>query len=239
MGNFVTKLGSLWIKVLSNDSQLDTIFTKEVSMSVSKFIFPSLLLLLIHSSSAWAYLSFAESAEIMPAGRYQVGFEPQLLTNRGNGANFNLFFDANVNDDTSARVTMGAGAIDFNAFASVKYIPFPDVGNQPAMGLRAGAGVSRDEGENLLTAQLAPMLSKKFNTEYGMSVPYLAIPFNFVNSKEENYVGSNVVFGTEFHSKDAQNFIFGAEIGAELSKSYSYISAFITIPFDSSKGFGK
>lgn len=201
--------------------------------------FALFLLTALSAAPASAYLSFAESAEILPTDRYQVGFEPQLLTNRGNGANFNLFFDANINQDSSARITMGAGTIDFNAFASLKYIPFPDVGNQPAMGVRVGAGIAREEGDNWLTAQVAPLLSKKFNTAYGLTVPYLALPFNFINSKEENYVGSNIVFGSEFHSVESQNLIFGAELGAELNKSYSYISLFVTLPFDSSKGIGQ
>ncbi|MNK22809.1 hypothetical protein D3C87_410900 [compost metagenome] len=188
--------------------------------------------------AAHAYLSMAESGELVPLGKYQVGIAPQFLTNRGGGTNVDVYFDAPINESTSARITMGGGAVDFNAFASAKWIPFPDVDNQPAMGVRAGAGIFRDEGENGLLAQIAPLISKKFDTEYGMTVPYMAVALNFVNSKEENYTGSNIIFGTEFHSTEAQNMTFGAELGAELSKSYSYVTLFVSFPFDSSKGFG-
>lgn len=189
--------------------------------------------------SAHAYLSIAESGEILPAGKYQVGIEPQLFTNRDNGANVNVFFDANLRDDLSARVSMGAGAIDFNAFASVKWIPFPDVDNQPAMGLRGGIGMARNEDENFLEAQIAPLVSKKFDTIYGLTVPYLAVPFTFLNTKDDSYVASNLAIGTEFHHTEWNQVTFGAELGLELNKSYSYISIFAAFPFDSAKGFGQ
>nr|WP_295905887.1 hypothetical protein [uncultured Bdellovibrio sp.] len=191
------------------------------------------------SSSAHAYLSIAESGEIVPAGMYQVGVEPQFLMNKGGGANFDVFFDTHINDATSARITMGAGAVDFNAFVSAKWMPFPDVENQPAMGLRVGAGLARDEDENLLQLQVAPLVSKKFDTEYGLAVPYLAVPFTFLNTKEENTVASNLTVGSEFHYADWNQVTLGGEVGLDLNKSYSYISIFATFPFESQKGFGK
>jgi hypothetical protein len=204
-------------------------FTKSILVAV---------LIAMSPFAAHAYLSIAESGEILPQNKYQFGFEPQLLTNRGGGVNANVFFDAPFNESTSGRVTLGGGEIDFNGFASVKYVPFPDVGNQPAIGIRGGVGVAREDGENWLLAQFAPLISKKFDTEIGMTIPYIAIPFQFVNTKEENYTGSNIVFGSELHYHEVPNATFGAEIGAELNKSYSYISVYVSFPFDSTKGFG-
>ena len=203
-------------------------------MNFAKYLVLGLFL----SSNAHAYLSLAESGELAPVGKYQVGIEPQILTNKNGGANVNVFLDTTLNDATSARVSMGAGSVDFNAFASVKWMPFPDVDNQPAMGLRVGAGLARDEDENLLHVQIAPLVSKKVDTEYGMTVPYLAVPFTLVNAKDDNFMASNLVIGSEFKPNQWQGVTVGAEIGAELNKSYSYISIFATFPFDSQKGFG-
>ncbi|MGZ3771305.1 MAG: hypothetical protein ACXVCP_17215 [Bdellovibrio sp.] len=205
----------------------------------TKLMVFNFLLCLIFSTQAQAYLSIAESGELIAPGKYQVGVEPQFLTNRNGGANFDLFLDTLINDSTSARITMGAGAIDFNAFASVKWIPFPDVDNQPSMGLRGGVGIARDEAQNILQAQIAPLFSKKFDTEYGLTVPYLAVPFTFLNTKEENTVATNLTIGSEFHSVEWKDVTLGAELGIELNKSYSYISFFATFPFESQKGFGK
>ncbi|UOF02206.1 hypothetical protein [Bdellovibrio reynosensis] len=190
------------------------------------------------TSNAHAYLSIAESGELDPQGKYQVGVEPQLLTNKGGGANVNVFIDTAISESSSARVSMGAGAVDFNAFASFKFIPFPDVDNQPSMGFRAGAGIARDEEQNLLQLQFSPLVSKKFDTEYGLAVPYLAVPFTFLNTKEENLVATNLSIGSEFHYVDWDQVTLGAEAGVDLNKSYSYISIFATFPFESQKGFG-
>lgn len=204
-----------------------------------KFAKYFLLLGLFLSSAAQAYLTIAESGELISTGKYQVGVEPQLLLNKGGGANFDLFLDTGINESTSARITMGAGAVDFNAFASAKWVPFPDVDNQPAMGIRGGVGIARDESENIIQVQIAPLVSKKFNTEYGLTVPYLAIPFNILNTKEENFVATNLTMGSEFQSTEWNGVTMGAELGIDLNKSYSYISIFATFPFDAHKGFEK
>lgn len=191
------------------------------------------------SSQAHAFMSMAESGELVPMGSYQVGFEPQLLTDKDSGGNFNLLLDAPLNDSTSARVVLGGGTIDFNAFASVKFVPFPDVDKQPAMGIRLGAGIARNEDDNILQLQAAPLLSKKYDTEYGLAVPYFAIPFTFLNTKDENFVATNLAVGSEFHYHEWNNVTLGGEIGLDLNKSWSYISIFASFPFESSKGFGK
>lgn len=208
-------------------------------MKIAKSLVLGVFLASTIASQAHAYLSIAESGEILPAGKYQVGLEPQVLLNRGGGANLNVFLDTSFNESTSGRITMGAGSVDFNAFASVKWIPFPDIDNQPAMGLRAGAGVARDEDENIVQIQLAPLISKKFGTEYGLTVPYIAIPFTYLNMDKENVTASNLALGSEWHPIDWQYGVVGAEVGFELNKSYSYISIFATFPFDDQKGFGK
>lgn len=189
--------------------------------------------------SAQAYLSIAESAEILPINEYQFGLEPQFLLNKGGGLNVNAFFDAPFDASTSGRISIGAGAVDFNAFASFKWIPFPDVDNQPAMGLRAGVGVARDDSENLLLGQIAPIASKKAQTDIGLFTPYISIPFQFVNNKHETISSSQFVVGSEYSHADLPDARFGGEVGFELSKSYSYMSVYVTIPFDGSKGLNR
>ncbi len=207
-------------------------------MKFSKYFVSGLFFTSLIASMGHAYLSIAESGEVLPAGKYQVGVEPQILTNKDGGGNLDVFFDTNINESTSARILMGAGTIDFNAFASVKWVPFPDVDNQPAMGLRGGVGLARNEDENYLEVQFAPLVSKKFDTIYGMTVPYMAIPFTFFNTKDSNYVASNLAIGSEFHYQEWNEVMFGGELGFDMNKSYSYISLFMTFPFESQKGFG-
>ncbi|HWU42835.1 MAG TPA: hypothetical protein VN132_05325, partial [Bdellovibrio sp.] len=108
---------------------------------------------------------------------------------------------------------------------------------QPAMGLRFGAGIARNDDDNIVQFQLAPLLSKKYDTQYGLTVPYLAIPFTFINTKHDNFVATNLAVGSEFHYHEWKNATLGGEIGLDMNKSWSYISVFATFPFESSKGF--
>lgn len=190
----------------------------------------------LFSVNAHAYLTIGESTEIPRAADYQIGFEPQLLTNNGNGANFSAFFDAPFNDATSSRLWIGGGAIDFNIGATVKYVPFPDIDNQPGIGIRAGGFFARKSDLNILTVQLAPIFSKKFNTDSGLFIPYTAIALDFTSTKDKNYTGTQMMFGTEYRTSEIQNMYFGAEIGLNLADSYSYVAGTVTFPFDSSKG---
>jgi len=195
-----------------------------------------LLSALLVSSSSLAYLTISESAELPAATNYQLGFEPQFLTNKGGGTNVTAFFDAPFSDSTAGRLWLGAGVIDFNVGATFKYVPFPDVDNQPGIGFRAGGFFARKSEENFLTLQLAPILSKKFESDSGLFIPYTAVAFNFANTKEKNITGSQIVFGTEYKSPEIPKMYFGLEAGLELVDSYSYISGTVTFPFDSSKG---
>jgi hypothetical protein len=192
--------------------------------------------MLLVSSSSLAYLTISETAELPPATYYQLGFEPQFLTNKGGGTNVSAFFDAPFTDSTAGRLWLGAGVIDFNVGATFKYVPFPDVDNQPGIGFRAGGFFARKDDENFLTLQLAPLFSKKVNTDNGLFTPYAAVSLNFTNTKEKNFTGSQVVFGSEYKTPEIPKMYFGLEAGIELNDSYSYISGTVTFPFDSSKG---
>lgn len=199
-------------------------------------VLASLLSTLLISSSAMAYLTISESAEIPPATYYQVGFEPQFLTNEGGGFNATAFFDAPFSDSTSTRLWLGAGEIDFNVGATFKYVPFPDIDKQPGIGFRAGGFFARKSDENILTLQLAPIFSKKVDTENGLFIPYAAIALDITNTKEKNYTGTQIMFGSEYKTPEIPAMFFGLEAGINLNDSYSYVSGTVTFPFDSSKG---
>ena len=205
-------------------------------MKARRLLSMSILSALLLSSPAMAYLTISESAEIPPATYYQIGFEPQFLTDNGGGANVTGFFDAPFSDSTAARLWLGAGVIDFNVGATFKYVPFPDIERQPAIGIRAGGFFARKSDENILTAQVAPLFSKKVNTESGLFTPYAAFALDFTNTKERNFTGTQFVFGSEYKTPDIPKMYFGLEVGLNLNDSYSYVSGTVTFPFDSSKG---
>ena len=196
-----------------------------------------LISLMLHATPSWAYLSVGESGEIQKVGSYQIGVEPQILGNEGGGVNIGTFLDIPLQDDVSTRFSLGAGKIDFHAGAAVKWIPFPDIDQQPAMGLKAAAWYARQSNLNVWTFQVAPLFSKKFDSEVGLFTPYAAIPVNFSSSTEKSVTGTQFAVGSELYAKDVTNMHFSAELALNLKDSYSFISGSVVFPFDTEKGF--
>lgn len=206
-----------------------------------EFILKKLLmaLFIIFANPTYAYIAVSETAEIPSTEKYRIGFEPQILLNQGGGINATFFLDRGINESTSGRVYLGAGAQDFTFGGSAKYIPFPDYDKQPAMGLRLGARYTRLENTNFLSLELTPIISKVVDTEKGLFHPYIAVPINYFITKESNYVGTSMAFGNEWHNiTNLEKATAGAEIGFSLNDSYSYISGYITYPLEQTrKGF--
>lgn len=184
-----------------------------------------------------SYLAIGESGEIPEVGDYKLGIAPQLLLNEGGGANVGVFMDAPIREDFSLRGMAGTGQVDFHVGASAKYIPFPDIANQPAMGGRVAIWYAREGDVNITTMQFAPLLSRKVDMENMHLTPYAAIPINVTSMKERNYTGVQFVAGTEWVSKSMPNLLWSGEIAFNLNDSYSALNFSLALPIDESKGF--
>lgn len=205
---------------------------------MKKFILPLILLLLASSTQA-SYLSIGESGEILSAEKnYQVGLSPQLITNNDTGANIGTFLDAAWSDSLSSRFTLGVGVVDFYSGASLKYIPFPDVAQQPAIGIKASFWYAREGTENITTAHLAPMVSKKFQSEdYGLFIPYTALGISIYELDGDSKTGTQFFIGTDWKAPALPDYNMSAEFAMDLEDSVSHISFFIALPFSEKSGF--
>lgn len=207
-------------------------------MKINRFLLIAFILSLITSTQA-AYLSILESGEILPSGKkYQVGFAPQILTNEPTGANVSMYLDAAWNDSLSSRFSLGVGELDFYTGATLKYIPYPDVARQPAIGIKAGFWYARVESDNITTIHLAPMVSKKFQTEkMGLWIPYAAIGLSSYELGDKEKTGMQFFIGSEWKSPDLPEYNFAGEIAMDMEDSVSHISISVGIPFDDKSGF--
>lgn len=206
---------------------------------MGKLILLTAFLIIYLPGAYGAYLSLGESGELIPAGTYQVGAAPQLVTNDDGGFNISAFLDAAWTDSLSSRFLLGAGEIDFFVSGSAKYIPFPDVARQPAMGIKLSLWYAREGSSNINTIQLAPLISKKYQTEYGLIVPYAAYGISNYTVSGHSKTGDQFFIGSDWKSPDLENVNFTGEIAWSLKDSTSSISVFASLPFDDKKGFGK
>jgi hypothetical protein len=191
------------------------------------------------SSKAAAYFSVIDTGELIAPNRYQVGLESQVVLNEFEGMNFVGRFDAGIDESSSARAILGFGKVDFQAGAFYKYIPFPDVEGQPAIGFTTGLMLARVAGGTEFSLRFNPLVSKRFQTEIGDFVPYAALPLGLRNTDAGSFVPVQIVGGTEFRPLSSTNWSYFAEAGVNLSKAFSYISLAFMYRFDDSSGPGR
>ena len=200
---------------------------------INQFI--ALIAVLFSTQTFASYMSINETAEILPENFYKVGIAPQLLLSNGGGFNVGVFADMHAFDDTDARISFGGGEVDFYSQASLKWVPFPDVSKQPAMGIKGSVGYARDNSDNLFSIQIAPLVSKKADTRYGNMIPYVALPITFVNAKNDSYTSTQFTVGSEWYPYDDKH--IGAELNLNMKNSYSSVSVYFSFPFESSIGY--
>ena len=204
-------------------------FTKWAQI-ISIFISAFLLSRVSH-----AFLTVNETAELLPKNYYNLGLAPQVLLSDGGGANLGAFADAHISDDVDGRITIGGGTTDFFTQASLKWVPFPDVDKQPAIGGRAAVIYARSDSEDLVGFQITPLFSKRADTRYGDMIPYVALPITFFNGKHHSYTASQFTVGAEWYTwKDKH---IGGELNLDLSNSVSSLAVYFTFPFDGSTGY--
>lgn len=193
------------------------------------------LVLLIASSSQAGYLSVAESGEVIN-NDYAFSLIPQLITSEGGGFNIDAAVDMPWDDSTSFRGQAGGGKTDFHLGASVKFIPFPDIGNQPAIGVKSAVWYAHDENENFLSLMVAPLFSRRIGSDYGLLVPYLAVPITFTSLKNKNTTGLQLTVGSELRNTEWKNVVLVSELAFNLQDSFSALTLGISFPFDPEKG---
>jgi hypothetical protein len=218
-------------------SNLFTSLNASLFRSLFGSLFGSLIgLTLLVSPNSMAYLSILESGETVPTSMNRVGFIPQLITSGGSGLNADVTLDTGWNESSSSRFQLGAGKIDIHLGASYKWVPYPDVARQPALGLRGSLWYGRTNDENYTTLSVAPLVSKKYPHRLGLFVPYVALPINYTLNRQRDFFGQQFILGTEFMDHRQPLLTFAGEISLNLKDSYAFIAAFVSYQFDGAKG---
>jgi hypothetical protein len=183
-------------------------------------------------SSAQAHYSFQDSGELLAKGRYAVGSELQFVTSGDNGANALVKFDGGFADELNYRFIVGAGNTDFQLNALVKWVPIPDIDNQPAFGLSAGVMYARYSDENELSLRFTPFTSKKFEVSFGTLTPYAALPFAIRTYDSDTDLPVILAIGSKYSHPDVIGTEFTAEIGFDIDKAFNYFSVGAIFPLD-------
>lgn len=187
--------------------------------------------ILLSPLTAFSFLSTIDSGELVPINQYRLILESQLSP-----YNLSAHFDAGISDSSQLRVSLGSGETATHFDFSVKYIPIPDVDDQPAIGYKVGALFATEkENASSLALRFTPLVSKTYEINKNHWTPYIALPLGVSIQKDTSKVPMHFAIGTELTLHTLPDMQVGAELGANLRDSFSYVSAFVSFYFEPSE----
>lgn len=198
----------------------------------SWFLRLALIGAMVTPTAAHAYFSTIDNGELLAPGKYQISLEPQLIFNRYDGGNVVGRFDAGLNESSGVRGLFGVGKVDFQVGGFYKWIPFPDVDNQPAIGLDAGAILARVQDHTEFSIRLHPLISKRFEAEVGDFIPYASLPLGITTRPEKAVFPVQIEIGTEFRPLNYSRWSVFGELGVSITEAFSYVSVAAAYRFD-------
>ena len=192
----------------------------------------ALLPLVLLAPSAFGYFSTMDTGEVVAKDQYRFSVEPQILLNKYEGGNVVARLDTGLNPDTSIRAILGFGTVDFQTGVMAKYVPFPATKSQPALGAMAGVLLSRVGGGTEFSLRFHPLISQKFEFDYGEITPYGSIPFGVSFRSNDTFVPIQLAAGAEWKPLNYDRLHFLSELGLNINKSFSYFSLGLAYYFD-------
>ncbi len=114
------------------------------------------------------------SADSLPTNTYELVLTPGY-TFRPNGAYMTSEIRYQPNEDFGVGFGFGAGEAGFNFGMNGSFFIVPDTSNQPGVSLLAGAYFNRVDQSNYFNVKVTPIVSKRFDTDFGKVVPYAGL----------------------------------------------------------------
>jgi hypothetical protein len=190
------------------------------------------------SSTCWAYYDVLDTGETLAPGKYKLSSGVQALTSTG-GGNLDAMIDMGFQDEFGVRGIVGFGRTDYSLGAMFKWIPIPDVDNQPAVGFNIGLLYGKWNDSRDLTLRWEPLVSKKFVMDVCTLTPYASIPLGIrtrtSDSRDVNTdtrIPIQFVAGSQVKVQKWENLQFMGEVGVDLDQAYSYITVGAVWYFD-------
>lgn len=139
------------------------------------------------------------SADSLPTNTYELVLTPGY-TFRPNGAYMSAEIRYQPNEDFGVGFGFGAGEAGFNFGMNGSWFIVPDMENQPGVSILAGAYFNRVTEINYFNVKVAPIVSKRFEVEFGRLTPYggLHISPSFRLGQPENTVAVKATLGSNW-----------------------------------------
>ena len=148
----------------------------------------------------------------------------QWITNGPvDGVNVLGHVDKGLNDSSNLRFEAGTGATDAVLGGYLKWVPFPDYQNQPAVGFTMGAQYAHYQGESEVAIRVTPIASKKFNINTdswnAVITPFVAVPIAVATYNHGNLVPIQLTMGAKYHDPRITQCDFLAELDFDVNQA--------------------
>jgi hypothetical protein len=187
--------------------------------------FPILLLssLSLGFSSAWA--GVFDMPHFVDSGSFAVGLEPEAILSDGGGVGLNLKYTQGLNDlsNLTGILGTGTGVERFRVGGNLALDFFPDVDNQPGIGIAFQGLYYRFQSDGRLDATAIPYIHKSFTTAGNQEIePFLAYPIGLAFQDGTYHTTETLAFGSMFKATVHVRYVL--EMGVAINHAETYLS---------------
>ncbi len=176
-----------------------------------------------------------EGAQVTAPGTFEAKLGADIIFNRGGGVNgFASFGTGFIEHMLDGEVYLGAGKTDFYVGARGKFNFLPDLPGQVAWAFVSSLSYVSDDSLDpddtskqlsILALSLGTIVSKAFDTSFGVVDPYVAFELEFLFVEElKNSVPLNLALGAEWVISDIDRWKFHSEFNISLDDSITYLA---------------
>jgi hypothetical protein len=160
-------------------------------------------------------------------GKNAVGVEPEVTLTNGGGVAANVRYVHGLTElnNLTAILGTGTGVRRFRVGGALSFDFFPDIDDQPGIGIATQAIYYRyKHARGQLEVAAIPYVHKRFHNGTGSTVePYFALPIGPAFHSGEYHWQTQVVLGAIFNQAGSDLHFVG-EVGVNVNKTESYIS---------------
>jgi hypothetical protein len=182
------------------------------------------------AASVPAFAGVFNTPQFVQPGEFALGFEPEITFTNGAGLAGNFRYTQGLTDLNNLNVIVGTGGGPrrFRIGGNFTFDFFPDIDNQPGIGIAVQGLYYRlniagmDSGQFELTG--IPYIHKAFKAAGGYEIqPFFALPFG-IAFNSGNYNGlTQAVIGVLY--KQSEHVRFSTELGFNINHTETYLSA--------------
>jgi hypothetical protein len=161
-------------------------------------------------------------------GRFAVGIEPEVMLDPESSVGINFKYTHGLSEliNVQGVIGTGTGSRQFRTGGSLIFDFFPDLENQPGMGVASQNLYYRLEEHGVFEFTLIPYIHKSFIYENNEFEPFISFPFGLLFEDGSYSSTAWLAVGSLF--KVMEHYRVTIELGVNVSRAWTYFSGGMT-----------